>query len=138
MTAAGIPALLEPIQERLNAATPGPWQWSPEEDVWGDCGPNLETVERGPVYSDGSQGASVTVIGSWGHDANGISVEDHDAVFIAAAPTDTARLLAAVKAVLEVSEEPDVTLRHPKGDKTFYVEAHRIRSAVKAALRGEA
>jgi hypothetical protein len=88
---------VDEIEARLNAATPGPWQWSPEEDTWGDCGPNLETVERGQVYSDGSQGAEAQVIGSWGHDANGISVADGDAEFIAHSPTDVAFLLTELR-----------------------------------------
>lgn len=74
---------LDELRKTAEAATPGPWRWSPEESHWGDCGPNLETVERGPVYADGSQGALLEVIGSWGHDANGISVADEDKDFIA-------------------------------------------------------
>lgn len=97
--------ILDDIRARAEAATPGPWQWSPEENVWGDCGPNLETVERGPVYSDGSQGAEATVVGSWGHDANGISVEDSDKEFIAHAREDVPRLLHAVYAVLALHRE---------------------------------
>lgn len=74
---------LNELRKVAEAATPGPWQWGPERSHWGDCGPNLETVERGPLYEDGSQGAAAEVVGSWGHDANGISVEDHDKAFIA-------------------------------------------------------
>ena len=88
---------LDAIQRRADMATEGPWTWGEETDEWGDCGPNLETVARGPFYSDGSQGAEETVIGSWGHDANGISVEDHDAEFIAHARTDVPTLLALVR-----------------------------------------
>ena len=89
--------VLADIQRRADAATAGPWMWGEETSEWGDCGPNLETVERGPAYSDGSQGAKELVIGSWGHDANGISVEDTDAEFIAHARTDVPRLLALVR-----------------------------------------
>jgi hypothetical protein len=103
---------LDAIQARVDAATEGPWVWSEETSEWGDCGPNLETVKRGPVYADGSQGADEMVIGSWGHDANGISVDDADAAFIAAAPTDIGFLLvlarkqqAAIDAVTAVVDE---------------------------------
>ncbi|UYL86607.1 hypothetical protein SEA_RADFAD_50 [Arthrobacter phage RadFad] len=88
-----VPDRLDAIQERVDAATEGPWMWSPEEDTWGDCGPNLETVKRGPVYSDGSQGAEEQIIGSWGHDANGITVATNDAEFIAHAREDVPYLL---------------------------------------------
>ncbi|AYN55823.1 hypothetical protein PP635_gp44 [Arthrobacter phage Auxilium] len=84
---------LDVIQDRVDAATEGPWMWGPETSEWGDCGPNLETVKRGPVYSDGSQGAEEQIIGSWGHDANGISVATNDAEFIAHAREDVPFLL---------------------------------------------
>lgn len=72
------------LRKIAESATPGPWTWSEEsDDNWGDCGPNLETVARGPRYRDGSQGAEETIVGSWGHDANGISVEPADALHIA-------------------------------------------------------
>ena len=93
------PLDLPALRETANAATPGPWSWGEESEGWGDCGPNLETVERGPVYSDGSQGSLSTVVGSWGYDANGISVEDNDARHIAAFdPPTTLALLDRLEA----------------------------------------
>jgi len=74
------------------AATPGPWEWGAETSEWGDCGPNLETVAKLPPYSDGSIGPVETVIGSWGHDANGITVADGDKAHIAR--HDPSRVLA--------------------------------------------
>ena len=74
------------------AATPGPWEWEPETDEWGDCGPNLATVAKLPPYPDGSQSPVETVIGSWGHDAWGVSVEDGDKDHIAR--HDPSRVLA--------------------------------------------
>lgn len=123
MTASGIPALLEPIQERLNAATPGPWE------LLGG-GEWISPIGIAVAPDDGGVGPK-------------------DAVFIAHAPTDTARLLAAVKAVVELAEEwrykgefgwgawqeghgPD-----PEGAALDNASS-RIRSAVEAALRGEA
>jgi hypothetical protein len=73
-------------------ATPGPWEWEPETDGWGDCGPNLATVAKLPPYKDGSQSPVDTIIGSWGHDANGISVEPANAAHIAR--HDPSRVLA--------------------------------------------
>lgn len=50
---------------------------------------------------------------------------------------DAAYLLAIVReqrvkldALAAIAEAPDIITRHPKGDKTFYVEAHRIRAAL--------
>jgi len=86
------------------AATPGPWEWEPETDGWGDCGPDLVTVAKLPPYPDGSQSPVETVIGSWGHDANGITVEPADAQHIAR--HDPARVLAecaAKRAIIELS-----------------------------------
>ena len=66
--------LLQPIKDRLNAATPGPWE-----------------IIGGNEYLTGID----VVIGSW--DDGGISLED--ATFLSSAPTDQARLIAAVEAV---------------------------------------
>ena len=44
-------------------------------------------------------------------------------------------LLTAIKAVTALADKPDIITHHPKGDKTFYIEAHRIRSAVEKQLR---
>lgn len=80
-------AAADRLEALAKGATPGPWQWWNLEGAdqgWSDNGPSLETVARGPVYSDGSQGAAATIIGAWGHDAWGISVEESDAAYIAA------------------------------------------------------
>ena len=87
---------LKNIRERVEAATKGPWTWTKEQDGWGDCGPNLD-------------GATDEVIGSWGHDANGIFVDPADAEFIAHARTDLPRLLAAVTNVLELHKPMGAT-----------------------------
>ncbi|MFJ4286625.1 hypothetical protein ACIPY0_13385 [Paenarthrobacter nicotinovorans] len=98
MTAAVIPALLDPIQERLDAATPGPW-----------------TDALGKTFK---------AVGSIA-----------DARFIVNAPTDTARLLAAVKAVTDLHKQDTY-------GPAFCICTERwpcsTVSAVEAALRGEA
>ena len=120
---------LSGIRSLLAGITPGPWVWSEEADEWGDCGPNLETVERGPVYSDGSQGAKETVIGSWGHDANGISVEPNDAAFIAAAPSTVARLLGIVERV-----EAELAATDTETDEALQAD---LVTRIRAAINGE-
>jgi len=44
-------------------------------------------------------------------------------------------LLTAVRDALQVADNPDIITRDAKGGKTFYVEAHRIRSAIESALK---
>ncbi|TVU61591.1 hypothetical protein FQP90_13705 [Paenarthrobacter nitroguajacolicus] len=126
MTATGIPALLEPIQNRLNAATPGPWEVIDFHEGFRRMEPLYGVVNidpRKPVMAADKQ---LTVQVEEG--------EREDAEFIAAAPMDQARLLAAVQAVVAEIEDTDLeTNEAQQGDL-----ADRILSAVAAALGGEA
>lgn len=108
---------LEQIQTRLDAATPGPWF--------------------------ASRFASRYYIGA-GEDQSDPDVEiaktsfKPDAELIAAAPTDLAAMLGAVKAVLAIVDlPPDLTTTSPKGDKRFYIERHRVWAAINEALKGK-
>ena len=87
----GIPALLEPIQARLDAATPGPWEMR-------QCSP---CTERGRLEVNIWDKDGNFLIANWCDDD---PYEPADAEFIANAPTDTARLLAAVQAVVALHE----------------------------------
>ncbi|UOD80331.1 hypothetical protein [Paenarthrobacter ureafaciens] len=139
MTTTSIPALLEPIQERLDAATPGPWVWSRRRPFGPDVPPRFELVK--PVVLGEFNGMPMH-----GHPLNIIKSDnewqpnDHDADFIAHSPTDTARLLAAVKAVAELhfaEGDPD----HSTADICFECRDEwpcSTVSAVEAALRDEA
>ena len=148
MTAPSIPALLEPIQARLDAATPGPWKADNLENTHGHRGIYWVSIDR-PDHI-----MTVAEV-----DANDDGVEAvwkfDDAVFIAAAPTDTARLLAAVKAVTALPHEdycctkgcPGFGLAtcgkvHKNGDECDGSECSCFMSgplrAIEAALRGEA
>jgi len=122
---ASIPALLQPLKDRLAAATPGPWEW---------IGPNLERCS--PGYGDVLE---VEVeCGSYCYGGSPrMNISAGNKALLENAPTDQAKLIAAIEAVLAVSETPDIITRHPKGDKTFYVEAHRIRAALTQALGGD-
>ena len=121
-----IPALLEPIQNRLNSATPGPWDWD-------HSNPRRVLEGRG-----GEQILACAAL---------LYPEKMNQEFIAAAPTDQARLLAAVQAVMALAEEwrykgefgwgawqeghgPD-----PEGAALDHASS-AIRSAVEAALGG--
>ncbi|WP_432136802.1 DUF6221 family protein [Streptomyces sp. bgisy154] len=76
--------------ERIaRAATPGPWAWTPETDVWDQNGPTL--IRQG--HDDGEP---AEVLAGWGHDAWGLTVSDADKAFIAA--HDPARVLREVAA----------------------------------------
>ena len=113
MTADRIPALLEPIQNRLNAATPGPWAWDGH-------------ARRGLVNM--SQAMPILQCAALLHP------ERANADFIANAPTDQARLLAAIQAVVgEIADTDLETNEAQQGDL-----ADRILAAVVAALGGEA
>ena len=122
MTADRIPALLEPIQNRLHAATPGPWNVDRNfpftSDLVGIFAPNSKKyvlqVEDQDDVDDPTSAA--------------------DAAFIAHSPTDQARLLAAVRAVVaEIADTDLETNEAQQGDL-----ADRILAAVVAALGGEA
>jgi hypothetical protein len=136
MTADRIPALLEPIQNRLNAVTPGPWEWEGNDIVRTES--NWTTVLESEVscmsYCYGGSVAQV--------------IKPEDRVFIANAPTDQARLLAAVQAVVvECAAIEDETgnlgldLQDDDFDRGWArarrEAVERISSAVVAALGGE-
>lgn len=138
MTATSIPALLEPIQARLDAATPGPWKAEPY--VFG-------VLEDGRIRVTSSSDSGIYNTAE--------DVLPADAVFIAAAPTDTARLLAAVKAVSDLANEweqrgeydmaysktiqdEDIAIEILKSGAQMVDDARLIRNALESALRSEA
>jgi len=76
-------ALLAPIRERLAAATPGPW-------FQGRASDRYENTRE--VYSEREVSATSEDVATFIH-------HPEDAALIANAPTDLARLLAAIEAV---------------------------------------
>jgi len=85
-------AQLDEDERIARAATPGPWEWTPETDVWDQNGPTLVRVGH-----DGYEGRDlVEVLAGWGHDAWGLHVSDADRAFIAA--HDPARVLREIDA----------------------------------------
>lgn len=136
MTVDRIPALLEPIQNRLNAVTPGPWEWEGNDIVRTES--NWTTVLESEVscmsYCYGGSVAQV--------------IRPEDRVFIANAPTDQARLLAAVQAVVakcgDIQNESSgrgLDLQEDDFDRGWHgakrEAAAHILAAVVAALGGE-
>lgn len=100
-----IKTLLEPIQNRLNAATPGPWHWRNTSDVY-LMGARTRVVMG--FARMGMQGAQPQFVNEDGLFIDAGKENLHaipDAAFIANAPTDQARLLAAIQAVDELIEE---------------------------------
>ncbi|MDQ0100474.1 hypothetical protein J2T10_000093 [Paenarthrobacter nicotinovorans] len=100
-----IKTLLEPIQNRLNAATPGPWHWRNTSDVY-LMGARTRVVMG--FARMGMQGAQPQFVNEDGLFIDAGKENLHaipDAAFIANAPTDQARLLAAVQAVAELPHE---------------------------------
>ena len=94
---------LEEIEERLNAATPGPW-------YPGFAWPNA-------IYKNKALTKQLGTVGKNSHinDENG----KNDAVFIASSPTDIKQLLAVVKemrgALNEVRKESLIQVPCPDG-----------------------
>ncbi|MHB9857649.1 DUF6221 family protein [Streptomyces sp. YIM S03343] len=73
-------ACLDEDERIARAATPGPWGWTPETDVWDQNGPTL--IRQG---HDGCEGRDlVEVLAGWGHDAWGLNVGDADKAYFAA------------------------------------------------------
>jgi hypothetical protein len=107
-----IPALLEPIQNRLNAATPGPWFREYSDVITSD--PDPRDVEEG--YDDPR---SMRIVRAAPHlnkrEPQGIKNAD----FIAAAPTDQARLLAAVQAVTALHKPVTLWMAHEDSDVSY-------------------
>lgn len=81
-----INSALAQIKARLTAATPGPWDFEPFDGSFG-----VYALEQ---RDNGDYPAVV------GYASEGESGTEADAEFIAAAPTDVARLVAAVEGVL--------------------------------------
>jgi hypothetical protein len=116
------------IEARLDAATPGPWVTEPvEQGMFADIESRVSGM-RGYIllsHVDGEAGQAKTP----------------DAVFIAAAPTDMAALLGAVKAVLELHRPVQVFF--PDYVEGYYeceqcMEAHPCPTvaAITTALEG--
>ena len=139
MTATSIPALLEPIQARLNAATPGPWEFDgadicnvPDYSGPTPAVPYVEVMENRVTCGSYCYGGSIEQ-----------TISDEDKALIANAPTDTARLLAAVKAVVALHPREVIAVHEGYGEEAVCPECQLhypcpTVSAVEAALRCEA
>lgn len=100
---ATIPSLLQPLKDRLAAATPGPWYV--EESRYSICADTYRIigVERFRNFT------------------NDLSLgEDKDtAEFIAAAPTDQAKLIAAIEAVAGLHTPVSLWMTHEDADISY-------------------
>lgn len=90
--------VLDGIRGRLAAATPGPWEF-----VGNDI--ELPSPRYGVVLETSVECGSYCYGGSARQD-----ISEGNREFIAAAPTDVARLVAAVEAVLAVHEPMDAAM----------------------------
>ena len=95
---------IEAIRTRLQAATPGPWEWEGEsKEDWPQSDNSLVTayVPEGEKWRE-------PLVSGWGYDASGISVhKDADGELIANAPTDIAYLLNIIDQVSAAMDELD-------------------------------
>ncbi|MDQ5862435.1 MAG: hypothetical protein M3536_09255 [Actinomycetota bacterium] len=109
--------VLDGIKARLAGATPGPWRWDEDYGDKGDTGLAL------------TNDAGAEIVGAYNHHCCSFRddprVEDNDANFIAAAPTDVARLTGALEAVLELADAWEEEFPH---------KAWRVRAAFENAL----
>jgi hypothetical protein len=79
---ASIPSLLQPLKDRLAAATPGPWKAEPYlSGVVEDGRVRVTSPSNSGIYNTAED------------------VLPNDAALIASAPTDQAKLIAAIEAV---------------------------------------
>ena len=107
-----IPALLQPLKDRLAAATQGPWFQGRESDRY-------ENTRE--VYSEREVSATSSDVATAIH-------KPEDAALIANTPTDQAKLIAAIEAVLAVAD---------RWEEDFPHKAWQIRAALTKALVGD-
>jgi len=158
---ASIAALLQPLKDKLAAATPGPW-------FLNDCEGEVIVLPEADLTMVARDDAGKVV--SWGLPTNYrperriLEVEldswdegedEHDdqirlnAAFIAAAPTDQAKLIAAIEAIDSLTAELSEKVRAEAspGDEDYEFElgrsagmrsaAYKIRAALTQALGGD-
>ncbi|WP_218649192.1 hypothetical protein [Paenarthrobacter nitroguajacolicus] len=118
-------ALLVPFKDRLAAATPGPWT------AW------TTGTSGGDHWFVATAGCAIAQIHA--DDVQGDNRRKSDAVFMANAPTDLARLLAAIEAVVDACDRviTNADGHKPPGPPHPTREqgtALRIRAALAAAL----
>lgn len=92
------PEQLAEIRTRLEAAEPGPWRL--DRDQWNSIdrvvGANCWVVSASPI----------------GYENSSLSIDESDAAFIVAAPTDVAALLAHAEVVETELEEKKLELEY--------------------------
>ncbi|GHF77203.1 DUF6221 family protein [Streptomyces filamentosus] len=104
--------------ERIARSTvPGPWSWTPKEDVWGQCGPTL-------VHNPGDD--ETEVLAGIGHDAWGLCVADGAAGHIAR--HDPERVLAEVEAKRKIVALHEPVILHAGGGAAHFDTTRVCRS----------
>ena len=126
---------LDEIHARLDAATPGPWEWA---GASGDCvfvGDHCQTDhgwKHAPCFD-----VEPSVVGSWGYDADGVTMTIPDATLIAAAPADLRYLLERVRMLESVAGTATRALTWADESMTykeFRDAAHIALDVLRAAL----
>jgi len=116
--------VLDEIQGRVDAATPGPWETT-QDKCWGEPYTGL-TIQRVQEFWDSDPAQA-------GCDP----LEDADAEFIARARADVPMLLAAVRAALSLVERWQEAGDHPAAALSAGQAADILRAALTSALTGE-
>lgn len=114
--------VLDGIRGRLAAATPGPWTTEPiERGRYAHIESRVYRMRGSHILlspSDGEAGQAKTT----------------DAAFIAAAPTDVTRLVAAVDTVLGLADRARFVAR-ADGKNDGCVSTEQLHAAIEAALK---
>lgn len=116
---------LDEDEQTARAATPGPWAWTPETDVWDQNGPTL--IREG---TDAADAELVEVAAGWGHDAWGIHVSDADKAHIAR--HDPARVLRDIEARRSIVDQYAEVAANDVDDVEY---AHGWANALGLAVR---
>jgi len=119
---ATIPFLLQPLKDRLAAATPGPWFREYGDVITTD--PDPRDVEEG--YDDPR---SLRVVRAAPHLAKREPQAIKDATFIANAPTDQAKLIAAIEAVAGLHKPEKRWEPYEGAGYTFFTRDQALEAA---------
>ena len=118
--------LLQPIKDRLEAASDGPWEW---------IGANLEVCS--PGYGDVMEVEVECMSYCYGGSPR-VNISAGNKALLENAPTDQARLIAAIEAVIGQCDQMDEVVALRSGiPETKSWRANCIRSAITQALGGD-
>ena len=115
-------ARLDEDEAAASAATTGPWEWETPDRIgeWTDHGPNLMSKTATWRSPEGRGPNPSMVLGAWGYDAWGVSIDDEDAAHIARHdPARVLREVAAKRTIIEWWQRGDPQPGDPAPSPTY-------------------